>query len=272
METPMNDRKVALVTGVSSGIGRSIAVELAQAGFRVFGTVRSAGTELPAGIEPVVLDVRDDASVAAAVSGVRARAGRIDALVNNAGASVIGAIEETDIAQAQALFDVNFFGAVRVTQAVLPIMREQRAGRIAFISSIVGHLPAPFMGFYAASKHAVEGYAESLDHEVRGLGIRTILIEPGFMKTKIDQNAQRAAHQIGDYGAVRERVSVGINSAVEHGDDPAVVAGAVRRALTAPRPRLRYPVGKRVGTFLALRSFLPASLFDRSFRRQFHLD
>jgi NAD(P)-dependent dehydrogenase (short-subunit alcohol dehydrogenase family) len=268
----MSQNKIVLVTGVSSGIGRSIAVELVDAGFRVFGSVRSAQAEVPPGVERVVLDVRDDASVEAAVRSIRERAGRIDALVNNAGATVVGAIEETDTGQAQALFDVNFFGAVRVTRAVLPIMREQRAGRIAFISSVVGHLPGPFMGFYAASKHALEGYAESLDHEVRGFGIRVSLIEPGFMKTRIDDNAQRAAGKIGDYESVRARVAAGINASVVNGDDPALVATVVRRSLLSEKPRLRYAVGKRAGMVLTMRSYLPAGMFDRSFRKQFHLD
>ena len=131
------------------------------------------------------MDVRDDGSVARAVSEVVARAGRIDVLVNNAGSSIVGAVEETGTDQAQGLFDVNFFGAVRVTRAVLPTMRQQRRGRIVFVSSVAGFLPAPFMGFYAASKHALEGYSESLDHEVRTLGVRSILVEPGFMKTRI---------------------------------------------------------------------------------------
>jgi NAD(P)-dependent dehydrogenase (short-subunit alcohol dehydrogenase family) len=264
--------KVALVTGVSSGIGRVIAEELAGAGYRVFGSVRSAATEVPPGVERLVLDVRDEASIDAAVKSIRERAGRLDVLINNAGASIVGAIEETDTLQAQGLFDVNFFGAVRVTRAVLPIMREQRSGRIAFISSVVGFVPAPYMGFYAATKHALEGYAESLDHEVRPFGIRALLIEPGFMKTRIDANAQQAAQSIGDYTAVRERVGAVINAAVENGDDPRMVAAAVLEAVTAKKPRLRYPVGKRSGMLATLRSYLPSGMFDRSFRKQFHLD
>src|SRR5262249_49386197 len=179
---------------------------------------------------------------------------------------------ETDTAQAQALFDVNFFGAVRVTQAVLPAMRRQKSGRVLFISSVVGFLPAPYMGFYAASKHALEGYAESLDHEVGSLGVGALLIERGFMKTRIDQNSQRARGNIDDYRAARERVGAGINASVEHGDDPERVAKVVRQAATTPRPRLRYPVGKGAGTLAKLRNFLPSAIFDRSLRREFNLD
>jgi NAD(P)-dependent dehydrogenase (short-subunit alcohol dehydrogenase family) len=269
----MTDRQpVALVTGVSSGLGAAIAQRLAENHYRVFGTVRSDRSALPQGVQPVVLDVRDDASVEAGVAAVKSRAGHIDALVNNAGGTILGAIEETDLAQAQQLFDVNFFGAVRVTQRVLPVMREQRGGRVVFISSVLGFLPGPFMGFYAASKHAIEGYCESLDHEVREFGVRALLVEPGFMRTKIDANGTRAAQRIGDYDATRDRVSAGIGASVEKGDDPTVVADVVLSALRDASPRLRYTAGKGTATLSTLRRFMPPSLFDRSFRKEFRVD
>jgi len=268
----MSNQQVAVVTGVSSGIGAAIARELATGGYRVFGTVRSETAAVPEGVERLVLDVRDDGSIDKAIDLVLRRAGRIDALVNNAGGSIVGAIEETDTAQAQALFDVNFFGAVRVTRAVLPAMRAQHAGRIVFVSSVVGFLPAPFMGFYAASKHALEGYCESLDHEVRALGIRALLVEPGFMKTKIDKNAAVAAKEIGDYAEARGRVGASINASIEKGEDPALVAKAVATALRAAHPKLRYPVGKGAGMLATLRRLMPASMFDRSLRKEFKVD
>jgi NAD(P)-dependent dehydrogenase (short-subunit alcohol dehydrogenase family) len=128
------------------------------------------------------------------------------------------------------------------------------------------------MGFYSASKHAIEGYAESLDHEVRSLGVRALLIEPGFMKTRIDQSAARAQRQIDDYREARDRVGAGINASVERGDDPQQVAKVAREAAGARRPRLRYPVGKGAATLARLRSFMPSGLFDRSLRKEFHLD
>jgi NAD(P)-dependent dehydrogenase (short-subunit alcohol dehydrogenase family) len=268
----MSQPKVAIVTGVSSGIGSETARELANSGYRVFGTVRSEASPVPNGVERIVLDVRDQASVETAVSEILSRAKRIDALVNNAGGSIVGAIEETDVSQAQALFDVNFFGAVRVTRAVLPTMRVQRAGRIVFVSSVVGFLPAPVMGLYAASKHALEGYSESLDHEVRALGIRAVLVEPGFMKTRIDDNATQAAKDIEDYALARRRVGASIRANVKGGGDPSLVAHTISQALLAPRPRLRYPVGKGAGMLATLRSLMPATLFDRSLRKEFHVD
>jgi NAD(P)-dependent dehydrogenase (short-subunit alcohol dehydrogenase family) len=272
MDNAMADQQVALVTGISSGIGEATARALAGRGYRVFGTVRSPDGVVPEGVERVAMDVRDEASIATAVASILSRAGRVDALVNNAGATIMGAIEETDTAQAQALFDVNFFGAARVTRAVLPTMRAQRAGRVVFVSSVVGFVPAPFMGFYAASKHALEGYSESLDHEVRALGIRAILVEPGFMKTKLDKNATVAARTIGDYSEARERVGAHVNASIDGGEDPALVADAIAAALSAPRPKLRYPVGKGAGALATLRSFVPAGLFDRSLRKEFGLD
>jgi short-subunit dehydrogenase len=206
------------------------------------------------------------------VAEVLSRASRIDALVNNAGISIVGAVEETETGQAQALFEVNFFGAVRVTRAVLPTMRAQRRGRVVFVGSVAGFLPAPFMGFYAASKHALEGYSETLDHEVRTLGIRSLLVEPGFMKTRIGDNATRAAGQIADYAQARARAEANLAAAVSVGEDPALVAKVIHQALTAARPRLRYQVGKGSRTLARLRSLMPATLFDRGLRKELHLD
>jgi short-subunit dehydrogenase len=146
-------------------------------------------------------------------------------------------------------------------------MREQRSGRILFISSTVGFHPAPFMGFYAASKHAIEGYSESLDHEIRTLGVRALLIEPGFIKTRIDQNSAQARSTISDYAADRQRAAAWVNTSVQRGDDPSLVARTVLSALAAKRPRLRYTVGRTAGMLTKLRTFLPAPLFDRSLRQ-----
>src|SRR5713101_6824654 len=181
----MTQKPVALVTGVSSGIGRATATLLAVRGFRVFGTMRrpSETNGRPGDVEVVPLDVRDEESVRSCLRTVLDQAGRIDALVNNAGYALIGALEETSIEDARDLFETNFFGVLRVTQALLPIMRGQQHGRIVNIGSVVGFLPEPYQGIYSASKHALEGYSESLDHEVRQFGIRVSVIEPGFMRT-----------------------------------------------------------------------------------------
>ena len=265
------DKRVALVTGVSSGIGEATARMLIERGYRVFGTARSESSPVPPRAERVLLDVRDGASIEAAVRQVLARAGRIDLLVNNAGGAMIGAVEETSLEQAQRLFDVNFFGAVRMTQAVLPAMRARRSGRIVFISSVVGFVPAPFMAFYAASKHALEGLAESLDHEIRTLGIRAALVEPGFTRTNIGVSGMQANRPVDDYEASRSRAGENIRGSVSAGEDPSVVAQAVLEAATAEKPRLRYPVGKGIGALSRLRRYLPASVFDGAFRKRLGL-
>jgi len=263
---------VAVVTGVSSGIGNATARALAAGGYRVFGTARSGTSALPAQVERVLLDVRDSASIEAGVREVLAKTGRIDLLVNNAGGSMVGAVEETSVEQGRELFDLNFFGAVRMTQAVLPAMRARKSGRIVFISSVVGFMPAPFMGFYAASKHALEGLAESLDHETRALGIRAVLVEPGFTRTNIGNNRMIAAAAVDDYAAARDRAGENLRTLVTGGDDPRVVAEAVLEAATAEKPRLRYTAGKRAGVLSRLRRYLPASVFDSGLRKQFRLD
>jgi NAD(P)-dependent dehydrogenase (short-subunit alcohol dehydrogenase family) len=265
-------QRVALVTGVSSGIGRAIAETFAGAGFRVYGTVRSAAASgLPAGVKPLQMDVRDAASIEAAVGQVLAESQRIDVLVNNAGGVLSGAIEETDIEQAQALFNVNFFGVARVTRAVLPAMRAQRSGRIVFISSLLGFLPGPFTGYYAATKHAIEAFGESLDHEVRPFGIRALLIEPGFIRTRIGENGLEAPPIVA-YADVRARVAAHVRAAIENGDEAKVVAARVLEAATVKSPKLRTPVGKGVAKLALLRRFLPAGMLDSGLRKDFKLD
>ncbi|MGO9030592.1 oxidoreductase [Mycobacterium sp.] len=259
---------VVLVTGVSSGIGRAVADAFAAKGFEVFGTSRNPRTTQPvAGVELVQLDVTDDASVAAAVSTVVQRAGRIDILVNNAGAGVFGAAEETSTAQAQQLFDTNFFGLVRLTREVLPYLRAQRSGRIINIGSVLGFLPSPYGSLYAASKHAVEGYSESLDHETREFGVRVSVVEPGYTNTSFEANATDADSPIDSYAPVREHVKQVIAKAVRAGDDPAVVAQAVLKAATSRTPKLRYPAGPLARRLALLKKFAPAGLLDNGVRK-----
>lgn len=188
------DRPVALVTGASSGIGKETALALVAAGFNVVGTSRDTSRVTPLdGVTFLDLDVASDASVAAAVQEVSERFGRIDVLVNNAGVGSIGAAEETSVAQAQAVFDTNVFGVMRMVNEVLPHMRAQRRGRIINISSVLGFLPQPYMAAYAASKHAIEGYTESLDHEIRDHGVRALIVEPAYTRTGFEANSVKPA-------------------------------------------------------------------------------
>ncbi|MDK1378566.1 MULTISPECIES: oxidoreductase [unclassified Sinorhizobium] len=259
---------VALVTGASTGIGRATAKALQRAGFRVFGTSRRAAAERSDGINMLTCDVTDDASVARLIDQVLAEAGRIDLLVNNAGIGLLGGAEESSTAQAQALYDVNVFGVLRVTNAVLPTMRSQGRGRIINISSILGLIPSPYNALYASTKHAVEGYSESLDHELRTFGIRVALVEPGFTRTAFEENLTRPDRSLAVYDTVRADMEVQMRKGVETGDDPEVVAETVVKAATANAPRRRYTAGKMAGQVRLLRRFVPESAFDKSLRKQ----
>lgn len=264
---------VALITGTSSGIGRAIAGAFVAKGFEVFGTSRNPQRNEPiAGVELLALDVSDDASVTAAVSTVLERAGRIDVLVNNAGVGVFGAAEESSTAQAQQLFDTNFFGLIRVTNAVLPHLRAQRSGRIINIGSVLGFLPAPYGALYSASKHAVEGYSESLDHETREFGVRVSVVEPGYTDTAFDTNAAEPDSPIESYVALRERVKGGLIEAVRAGDNPSVVAAVVLKAATSRAPKLRYPAGPLARRLALLKRIAPTSVLDRGIRKVNKLD
>jgi short-subunit dehydrogenase len=187
-------RPVALVTGASSGIGKAAALALVEAGFEVVGTSRNTSkvTTPRDGVMFLDLDVASDESVSTVVQQVIERFGRIDVLINNAGIGTAGAAEESSVAQDQRLFNINVFGLIRMTKAALPQMRAQGSGRIINISSVYGFIPQPYMAAYVASKHAVEGYSESLDHEVREHGVRVLLVEPANTNTGFDANMVRA--------------------------------------------------------------------------------
>jgi NAD(P)-dependent dehydrogenase (short-subunit alcohol dehydrogenase family) len=267
----MSNTAVVLITGVSSGIGRVAAERLAQRGYRVFGTVRTVARAQPIpGVELVEMDVRDEASVRRGVQSVVDQAKRIDVLVNNAGVSMIGAVEETSLAEAAALFDTNVLGILRTARAVLPHMRQQGSGRIVNISSVVGFLPAPYMGIYAASKHAVEGLSESLDHEVRQFGIRVVLVEPAFTKTNLDANSPTAAALIPAYESERGRVAQAIGKSIAGAPEPdAVVDTIVEAAFGAWR--MRRPPKGQASLLSKLRRFMPAGPVDASLRKEFGL-
>jgi NAD(P)-dependent dehydrogenase (short-subunit alcohol dehydrogenase family) len=259
---------VALVTGASAGIGEAAARALVGAGFTVYGTSRSAAAgEKRDGVVLLPLDVTDDGSVAGVVREVLARSGRIDVLVNNAGVGIAGAAEESSIEQARALFETNVFGSIRMTRAVLPHMREQGGGRIINVSSVLGLVPAPFMALYAATKHAIEGYSESLDHEVREHGVRVLLVEPGYTNTAFDVNAVAVDEPLALYAQRREAFDALTAAAVRAGDDPAVVSQVIVAAATDTRPRLRYTAGPLARRVSKLRRYVPPAIFDKQIRK-----
>jgi NAD(P)-dependent dehydrogenase (short-subunit alcohol dehydrogenase family) len=265
--------KIALVTGASSGIGQATAELLKSAGYTVYGTSRRGRGASGRSFEMLTLDVTSDASVADAVTQLMQREGRIDLLINNAGFGVAPAgAEESSIEQAQSIFDTNFFGIVRMTRAVLPHMRKQGAGRIINIGSVLGLLPMPYGALYAATKHAIEGYSESLDHELRTRGIRVSVIEPAYTNTPFDANFLLPDAQLDAYREARTAVSQRVKDVMATADQPRVVAEVVLKAASAASPRLRYTAGGLAGRLAWLRRFAPTGLMDAGIRKDLRLD
>jgi len=264
---------IALVTGASSGIGEATAARLAAAGYKVYGTSRR-GAQLGQGpFQMLPLDVTRGESVAAAVSELMRLEGRIDLLVNNAGFGVApAAAEESSIEQAKAIFETNFFGLVRMTRAIVPHMRRQGSGRIINIGSVLGFLPMPYGALYAATKHAVEGYSESLDHELRTRGIRVSIVEPAYTKTRFDANFMAADAKLDEYRDVRALQDAVLKRVMANADEPAVVAEVVLKAATAEQPKLRYTAGALANRLRLLRRFAPAGLVDAGLRKDLRLD
>jgi NAD(P)-dependent dehydrogenase (short-subunit alcohol dehydrogenase family) len=265
--------KIALVTGASSGIGEATAERLAMAGYKVYGTSRRGAQAGQRSFEMLPLDVTSDASVAAVVRDVMRLDGRIDLLVNNAGFSIAPAgAEESSIEQARSIFDTNFFGIVRMTRAVVPHMRHQGGGRIVNIGSVLGFLPAPYMALYAATKHAIEGYSESLDHELRTRGIRVSVIEPAYTKTQFDAHLLEADSKLDEYGGVRAALGKRLQEVVAAADQPGIVADVVLQAAAAARPKVRYTAGGLASRLRWLRRFVPAGVMDAGIRKDLRLD
>ena len=249
----------------------AIAPALDAAGYRVFGTYRRPPATRSPGIEYLACDVTSDESVKAAVGEVLSKTSRIDLLVNNAGVGLFAGAEESSLEQAKSLFDVNLFGVIRMTKAVLPSMRQQGAGRIVNISSVMGLIPAPFWALYAASKHALEGYSESLDHEIRGSGVRVVLVEPAYTRTSFEGNAYHGDQQLDVYQPTRSNAEAAFRDAMKNGDAPELVASAVVKPSTAVTPRRRYAAGRTARQVSQRRRFVPESAFDRSLRKQMRL-
>lgn len=267
--------KVAIVTGASSGIGEVTAEQLARAGYKVYGTSRrgAQGQSGRCTFAMLALDVTSDDSVAAAVNEVLRLEGSIDLLVNNAGFGVApAAAEESSIPQAQAIFDTNFFGVVRMIRAVLPHMRQRGSGRIINISSVLGFVPMPYMALYSATKHALEGYSEALDQELRTQGIRVSLVEPAYIKTPFDANQLQPDRPLDEYRDLRAGLDRRVKEALAGADGPDVVAATVVQVALAAAPNVRYTSGALAGRLRLLRRFAPAALVEAGVRKDLRLD
>ncbi len=268
----MADERVVLVTGASSGIGQATARLLAREGFRVFGTSRKAAAGETGGVGMLPLDVTSDASARECVEAVLKSSGRIDALVNNAGYELAGAVEETSVEEARAQFETNFFGTLRMVREVLPHMRQRRSGHIVNIASLAGIVPVPFLGLYSAAKFALEGTTEVLRHEVRPFGIRVALVEPSFMRTGLQGARRWADGKLPDYESARTRAMARIQFYEDRDPHPEKVAATVLRILRSSNPRLRHPVGKNAGVIALGRRLMAEPLFERGTRMFFRLD
>ena len=270
----MNKSKgpVALVTGASSGIGLITAQKLASAGYRVFGTSRRPSPAGSHGFEMLTMDVDNDESVGTSINQIMESTGRVDLLVNNAGRGLSPAgAEEFSLEQAQAIFNTNFFGVVRTTNALLPHMRSQGSGRIVNIGSVLGFMPMPYMAFYSATKYALRGYSESLDHELRNMGIRVSVIEPAFMKTSIEANSTQAEFEMDEYQEIRTAVAVRLAEMLDTAEDPGVVADVILKAAQEPSPRLAYTAGTTAARLKLMSTLLPSRFLDTGIRKHLKL-
>jgi len=272
--------KVAIVTGSSSGFGLLICVEMAKAGFRVVASMRDFGRreKLDQAAGPLAphmnvrrLDVTESATIPAFVEAVVHDYGRIDALVNNAGFAMAGFAEDLKLEEIRRQFDTNFFGAVAMTKAVLPIMRRQQSGHIIMMSSIGGLVGAPGLGSYEASKHALEGWSESVRLEVNPFGIRVVLVEPGSYETDIwTRNAvlgEKTQDPSSPYSARSQRLREFARKLKKR--DPAEVASLVVRIAQDPSPKLRYLVGPDAHIQLWLKRILPWKSFEKLMAKAF---
>ena len=261
------ESKVVLVTGATSGIGRATAELLAARGYRVFGTSRDPRGKTGSGFELLQLDVTSDESVAACVAAVSERTGgRIDALHNNAGTGIIGAAEEVTPEEAVRLFQINFFGVMRVTNAVLPLMRARRTGTVVNMSSSGGVAALPFAALYCATKFALEGYTEALRHELRPLGIAAVVVAPGPVSTPAGDTAMRAERHIPEYADRRRKADDLSVRGIRGGMDPKRVAETVLKALKADWPSPRYAVGMQSRATNLAHGLLPSGAFEAAVR------
>jgi NAD(P)-dependent dehydrogenase (short-subunit alcohol dehydrogenase family) len=282
----MPTERTALITGASSGFGLLTTITLAKRGWHVLATMRDlnrrdnlAAAAHAAGlsdhIEFLPLDVTNPGQIAALADLVNQRPSPLHALVNNAGFALPGFADDVTDAELRQQFDTNFFGAAAVTRAVLPQFRRQGFGHIVMISSVSGRVGFPGVSSYAASKFALEGWAETLRFELKPLGIQVVLLEPGAFETDIwDRNARLAAAMLDPFSPNAARVSHWRSrlQANNKRANPQVVADTIAAILATPRPRLRYLVGKDAKLAVFLRRLLPFALFERIVLKSTGLD
>jgi NAD(P)-dependent dehydrogenase (short-subunit alcohol dehydrogenase family) len=278
--SPNNQQpSVAVVTGSSSGIGLAASLALAKNGYLTYATMRNLAKQdtiqsiaekerLP--VRTVQLDVTDENSVKNTIQSIISESGRIDLLVNNAGYGLTGAFEDIEIDEIKALYETNVFGVIRVTQAVLPIMRKQGSGRIINISSGAGRIGFPGSSAYVSSKFALEGLSESMAFEVEQFGIKTVLVEPGFVRTNFAENiaiAKKAQEPRSPYSQMMQMMSSNRDRMFENASDADLIAAVVVEAATAKEPNLRYLAGKDVQQMVAAKKSMSDEEFQNMIRQ-----
>ena len=256
------NQKVSVVTGSSSGVGYETALILARNGFLTYATMRntekgeslnsiSKKENIP--IKILQLDVTDESSVNTAIKTIYDESGQIDVLINNAGYGLVGAFEDVSMEEIKSQFETNFFGLIRVTQAVLPIMRNQNSGRIVNISSGAGRFGYPTGSIYVSTKFAVEGLSESIAYEVEPFGVKMILVEPGVIRTNFFNAStitKKSLNPDSPYFKMFQNMGSGISEMLENGSTPELIAKTVFDAVTSDNPRIRYPAGNDVKQWL----------------------
>jgi len=269
---PSSNRSV-LVTGASSGIGQATAHQLLDRGWRVFAAARRQEAMAPLqsrGAEVLSLDLADQASRQHLAEAIHAEVGALDGLVNNAGFCDVGPVETMGLDRARAMFEVNVFGLVGLTQLLLPAMRERRRGRIVNVSSIAGHFVTPGAGWYGASKHALEGISDALRLELHQFGLQVVLVEPGLIRTGFEAVTAKAMTSEGrdlTWGSMMRQVAAGWAEGYRRGSEPAVVARTIVTALEASDPSPRYRCGRESEAVL-VQKLMPTQLWDSLVRQR----
>lgn len=277
----MREPPVILITGCSSGIGKATALAAAARGYRVYATARDPESlrdlEGRGQVRALPLDVTDAGSIGQAFATLLGEAGRLDVLVNNAGYGQYGAVEDVTAEEWRREFDVNLFGAIEVTRASLPTMRQAGRGTIVNVSSVAGKIAIPFAAPYCASKHALEAVSDALRVEVSPFGIRVVLIEPGPIETRFGERARAGVARFlgspGPYSGFYKNAERAMDTDFQAGKLPAeAVARVILEAIESPRPKTRYPVGRMARALIPLRALLPDSFFDRRMKKALKLN
>jgi len=274
-------KKVAIVTGSSSGIGFETSLMLAKNGFNVYATmrdlsksekIRKIADDKKLSLEVGQLDVTIEQSVENAISAIVEQEGQIDVLVNNAGYGLMGPAEELTIDELRDQFETNLFGVLRTTKKVLPVMRRNQHGTIINLSSIVGKVGIPAMSGYVSSKFALEGLMESMRYELEPFGIKVVLVEPGVIKTNFLNSsvyAKKALEQISPYRTLIQKMGDDIGSMFENGASPTEVANVILQAATSTNPEIRYSVGSDAASLLDARRKMSDIDFETFFKLNF---